>query len=357
VRAAVPVPEPSPPSSPLRAAPPPSPSPSTTSPPPAAATSDAPAPLRRPRGFLPDLLYVLSLPERALRALVGWLGRGVLLLAALLPRPVRESRFFRIAVQKQLRLLCEDVGGAVPSAARAESSSIASRAVGGALDNALVLGLHVSPVWVLLALADAVDGARGIAKEITSELEREGILPPGSRATHLDELLAQVSRVSGAVAESIDAPPLSVDELKRTVLALRDEAQRIDVQSVVSARDLEVLWGAVRESAAHEHHSLLEASAGIALSSVARIGELGSLVGRSALATARAGGQVFWRELVTSYVESAHEMQRRGFFTTLHRGLKPQTRGTRRSFDPRRVSFTEHALTLGRWCAASWRKR
>ncbi|MBL8897500.1 MAG: hypothetical protein JNM84_07730 [Planctomycetes bacterium] len=316
---------------------------------------------RRPRGVASRLLYLASLPERCVRAFLGWLGRGALLLAAFLPRPLRESRFFRVAVQKQLHLLCEDFGGAVPSASRRarppENSSMASRAVGGALDNALVLGLHVSPVWVLLALADTIDGARGIAKEIASELEREGVLPPGSRVAQLDQLLGQVAKISGVVAESMDAPPLSVDELKRTVLALRDEAQRIDVAQVVSARDLEVLWSAVRESAAHEQRSLLEASTGIALGSLARVGELGQLLGRSALATARAGGQLFWRELVASYLDSAQEIQRRGFFATLHRSLAPQTRGTRRSFDPRRVSWTELVLSGGSYRNASWRKR
>jgi hypothetical protein len=310
---------------------------------------------------VPDLLYLASWPERALRCLAGWIGRGALLLAAFLPRPLRESRFFRVAVRKQLHLLCEDLGGAVPSGSRrarpVESTSLASRAVGGALDNALVLGLHVSPVWVLLALADAIDGARGVAKEITAELEKEGVLPPGSRVTQLDELLGQVAKVSGVVAESIDAPPLSVDELKRTVLALRDEAQRIDVEKVISARDLEALWSAVRESAAHEQRSVLEASAGIALGSLARLGAFGQMLGRSALATARAGGQLFWRELVASYLDSAREIQQRGFFATLHRALAPQTRGTRRSFDPRRVSWTEIALSFGSYRRASWRKR
>ncbi|MBK9384031.1 MAG: hypothetical protein IPN34_04315 [Planctomycetes bacterium] len=316
---------------------------------------------RRPRGPIPDALYLASLPERALRSLSGWIGRGALCLANLLPRPLRESRFYRIAVRKQLHFLCEDLGGAVPDASRrakqAEGGSLTSRAVGGALDNALILGLHVSPVWVLLALADAIDGARGVAKEIARELEREGVLPEGSRVTQLEELLGQVAKVSGVVAESIDAPPLSLEELKRTVLALRDEAQRIDVEHVVSARDLEALWSAVRESAAHEQRSVLEASAGIALGSITRLGALGNLLGRSALATARAGGQLFWRELVSGYLESAREMQRRGFFATLHRSLAPQTRGTRRSFDPRRVSWTETLLSCGRYRRASWRKR
>jgi hypothetical protein len=309
---------------------------------------------------LPDLLYLLSLPERALRALAGWIGRALLLAATLLPRPVRESRFFRTAVRKQLHLLSEDLGGALPPAERraqvASGASLPRQVVGGALDNALVLGLHVSPVWVLLALADVVDGARGVARGIATELEREGVLPPGSRVGDLDALLGQVAKVSGVVADSLDAPPLSVEELRRTVLALRDEARRIDVEQVLSAADLERLWSAVRETAAPEGRSLLEASTGLALGSLARLGDFGVLLGRSALATARAGGQLFWRELVQGYLDAAEDIRRRGFFATLHRALRPQTRGTARSFDPRRPSWTELALTFGRWRRASWRK-
>ncbi len=65
---------------------------------------------RRPRGVHHLLAWLLSLPERLIRVLVSMIGGLGGVIARFLPRPIRETRFFRTAVERQLRMMTDIVG-------------------------------------------------------------------------------------------------------------------------------------------------------------------------------------------------------------------------------------------------------
>ena len=96
-----------------------------------------PTTAKRPLHLHHLLAFVLSLPERLLRwiaTLVGLIGHA---LTRLLPRPIREGKFYRLAVERQIKMLTDDVGmaGLFPGAKALDADSAKRMAVGGAVDN------------------------------------------------------------------------------------------------------------------------------------------------------------------------------------------------------------------------------
>ncbi|HYC78756.1 MAG TPA: hypothetical protein VEI02_14120, partial [Planctomycetota bacterium] len=153
---------------------------------------------RRPRSPLHLLLYVVSLPERVVRSLAGWLGAAGLAAARLVPRPLRETRFYRFVVERQLKLLCDDLGeaGRFPGAGALDAKTAMRLGIGGALDNAAILTLHWSPLWLLLAAKDVADGARALVVDVVDDLKKRGLVEPGSRLDAAEQLLAAMARLS-----------------------------------------------------------------------------------------------------------------------------------------------------------------
>lgn len=316
--------------------------------------TDAP---RRPRTILLDLAWVLSLPERALRAAAAGIAGLLTLLSGLLPRFIRRSRFYRGAVERQIRFLAEAVGGVHAAGAPLPSGTGARMAVGSVVDNLAIVTLHVSPVWLLLALSDVVAGAGHITRELLRELEKEKILPAGAGIASLDEALHAVSRASGTVAETINLPPLSVAALRRAAADVRANLAGVDVRGAVGVEDLERLLSELRAAADAEGRSILAVSGGVAGFALARARALVRGVTLGALAGARTGGRILFRELVLSYADDLAEVRRRGLARALREAAAPWAQAGVSNFDGRRVTWTEIALSFGRLGRAPWRAR
>lgn len=289
--------------------------------------------------------YLLSVPERVLRsatALAGGLVRELGDVA--IPARVRRTRLYQSLVESTLRFLIEQVGeveGAYPDAGRLAKDFALRRGVGNGIELAGILAFRASPVWVLAALADVSGAGRELIQEIAAALKDEGLLDPAAQFTTLDQLLDGLERSSGRLAETVNTPPLDVDELRRELSALRQDAGRIPLPGLPSPDLLGRTWQALKESASAEGRSVFEMSSLVALTAVTRVPAHLLWLSRCAGSAVRRTGEVLAGGLLDHYDSTLKEIRRTGYLDYCAREFRPYLRAAAAQFSPRRLSLTE----------------
>jgi hypothetical protein len=311
----------------------------------------------RPRAVHHILAYGCSLPERMIRGLVGVLGGLGLILARLLPRPVREGKFYRIAVERQLKMMTDDVGraGLFPGEDALDSRTATRMGIGGTIDNLLILGLHASPIWVLLAATDLTKEAKWFTGELAAELKEAGVMKEGSRLDSVDAVLQGLSTLSARCADTLDKPPISLEEMKSTVGAIRQDLGDVTETAVTRTADIEGLARDIRSLAKNDEKSLLEVTSAVAVGTMRTTGNLvkGTIIGAGS--TVKIVGKRLWSDVLLDYGDAVKTIHRRGFYGSLSTFLNPHARGTGRLFAYDFLTFTEMGLSLLRWRKADWR--
>ena len=278
-------------------------------------------PYRNPRK---RLWYAISLPERAVRALVGTLG-GVIheSFQVLLPRFVRSSRLYEATAKNALRIAVEAVGRVEP----AETPDVSAqeitkrKAAGNVVELGSIAAFGFSPLWLLAAASDAVHGSRVYLAAFVDELKRAGVLAEERQIGSVDDLLAALESASGRTAGLIDIPPLELAELRSTLGEFRTDASGLP-----GPKELASLYEGLRQEAARERGSLLEVSVGM---------------GMAFLLSAKS---VTNTHLAIPYREDWAPLRREGFAAYARRVGAPYARAVGGHFDPERPSWTERLL-------------
>ena len=260
-----------------------------------------------PRGVTAE--YVVSLPERAVRAAAAGVGGLVYETSELaVPSFVRESKLYQATVARLLRIVVELLGGVLGVFAK-DAMPVKELAVrklaGNAVELAGFLALGWSPVWLLAAAADVTNGTRVYLRTLVEELERSGALPEGTDVGSVEQLLGVLEQTSGRAADTIDVPPLNVPELRQSLAALRAHADELP-----TAESLGALFTDLRAVAQRERRSVLAVSSAVAAGAVQAGAQLGTVhvfeYYRSALAAIRTEGfPTFWRRVSSPYLEAA----------------------------------------------------
>lgn len=281
-------------------------------------------------------LFFASLPERCLRAVSAGIFGGVHETAQLLlPRLVRRSRLYEVTAKNLLRIAIELVGG-VEAQLADESAPTAGRvAVKKAAGNVVELGsiaaFGFSPLWLLAAASDALNGSRVYLKALEDELAKAGVLAEGTHFGSVNDLLGALEGATGTSAALIDMPPLELAELRRSVVELRQDAK-----SLPSPKELAELFEGLQRMARLEGRSLLEVSSGIGLAFLTSAKN----VGRD--------------HLVVPYREDWKPLRDEGFGGYASRVSGPYRRAIGKHFDRERPAWTERGLSrLRTW----WAKR
>jgi hypothetical protein len=272
-----------------------------------------------------SLGYVLSLPERTLRAAAAGLG-GLLYEAAqvLLPGWLRRSRLYRAMVAGTLRIAIELVGGAtgVLPADEVTAQELAKRkAAGTGIEMAGLLFVGWSPLWLFAATADLTGGTRIYLRALVSELRRDGLVPEDAEFASVKELLDTLEGTSGLVAESLDVPPLNVDDMRTSWQDLRQHATELP-----NADRLADLYAELRQVAEREGHSLRS---------------LSSLLAAGALRAGIKTGQV---HIFDYYQGALRTIAREGLAVYARRVTRPYLTVSRGHFDPATMTHTERLL-------------
>jgi hypothetical protein len=309
----------------------------------------------RPSTVIHNVLYTLSIPERVLRQLAAWLGSLLLPLVQLLPAPLRRGKFYQLVLLRQIRILTDTVGQAhmFRGEQQLEGAAAVRLGVGGVLDNAMILGLQVSPVWILLAATDVCEGARSYVNHLARELHTAGVMPEGS-LYGVDDVLKGLAQLADRASDSLDMPPINLHEMRASVAHLRADLKEVTGSSVRLA-DVNALGHRLLELKKNGHGSLLALSTAAAMGSVQTAGKI--LVGTAAGACATAaflGAQL--KETLAGYSTSLNSLQEMGLRKALHSFLLPIRRSEHRLFDRRFLTITEILLSFGKLRSATWRR-
>ncbi len=273
--------------------------------------------------------YLLSVPERILRAVAAALGGTIHETAELvLPRLVRKSRFYEATAKNLLRITVELVGGverehdALEDEHESSPKKLAVRKAGGnVVELGSILAFGFSPLWLLAGAADVTRGTRVYLDALVSELKDAGVLARDAEFASVDDLLASLEGASGTTARLIDIPPLEIEGLKRSLDDLRTDAQGLPTPPELAA----VYQGLLAE-ADREQRSLLEVSVGMGL---------------AFFNSARKVGR---QHVLDPYTEDLQPVRDEGFAAYARRVGVPYARAVARHFDPSQATLTERGL-------------
>lgn len=276
----------------------------------------------------PRLTLLLSLPERAVRAVVALTGGTIHETAELLlPRLVRRSRLYEATAKNLLRISIEVVGGVEATRPTADeyepdAKKLAVRkTAGNAVELGSIAAFGFSPLWLLAAAADVTHGTRVYLDAMVRELKTVGVLAADAHLRSVDDLLGALEGGSGTAARLIDIPPLELEALRQSLSNLRRDAAGLPTPAELAA-----LYDGLRATAVRERRSLLDVSTG---------------VGLAFFNSARHVGR---QHLLDPYGEDLRPLRDEGFGAYAARVSRPYGQAVARHFDAERKSLTERGL-------------
>jgi hypothetical protein len=272
--------------------------------------------------------FVVSLPERLVRSLVGG-AAGLVHESAqvLLPRFVRRSRLYEASAKNLLRISIELVGAVQPASPPDEPDAPAAKQLairkgaGNVVELGSIAAFGFSPLWLLAAASDLAHGSRVYLDSLTRELKAAGVVGPDAEFGSVDDLLGALEGSSGTAARLIDIPPVELQELRRSLNELSDH-----VGDLPSPEELARLYSGLRAEARREDRSLLEVSQGVGL------------------AFLLSAGKVSRDHLLVPYREDWQPIGDEGFAAYAHRVSAPYARAVQGHFDPQRETWTERGI-------------
>jgi hypothetical protein len=242
----------------------------------------------------------------------------------LLPGWLRCSRLYRSIVAGTLRIAIELVGGAAgvlpPDEVTAQELAV-RKAAGTGIELAGLMAIGWSPLRLFAATADLTGGMRTYLRAQVSELRRDGLLPEDADFASVEELLDTLEGTSGRVAESLDVPPLNVDDMRTSWQDLRQQATELP-----DADRLAGLYAELQQVADQERRSLRSVS---------------SLLAAGAL---RAGVQTSQVHIFDYYQDALRIIASEGLPVYAGRVTRPYLVVTRGHFDAKATTHTERLL-------------
>lgn len=292
--------------------------------------------------------YLLSLPERLLRSTSALAGGLVKQLGdAALPASVRRTRLYRSMVEAVLRFLVEQVGeveGMFPSESKLAEDFLMRRTAGNGLELIGILTFRASPVWVLAALADVSGAGRTLISEVAASLREEGLIAPDSQPGTVNQILDALEESAGRAAETINTPPLNVDELRKEWSAIQKSLQGLAPERLPAVSRLEGYWRQLQRTARDERRSVFEIGALVALDTLTRLPDGFVWAGRSAGVAARRTGEVFVERILEHYSDTLEAIRHEGLARWWMVQFRPYLAGAARQFSPRKSSWTQRFL-------------
>ena len=321
-------------------------SPVTTVPveaPPAAGPAELPPVVER--SLFDSLKYGVSLPERFVRSAAGLTaGTAKELAEFLVPRSFQDSKTYEVVIRNSLNFVVANIGGVdlppVPGAGAQAENFLARKAVGNFMDFAGLATLHTSPLWVLAVVSDLAYGTKSYMQELAHELQAQGLIDDVSTIHKIDDLLDAVQRASGTAASSLDQPPLSVDELKKSLDETRLALMEADPRMLFPEAEIARFWGDMKSLATKEDVSLLGVSGVVAMQTLATV----KAVSQGTMTSVVVAGQIVNRAVFSHYVDALTRINQHGVFETLSSTYEPYVDAVWKNFRGDKRTWTESLL-------------
>ena len=292
--------------------------------------------------------FALSIPERVVRslaALSGGLLREIGVIAV--PASLRRTTLYRLIVEVTLRFLIAQVGqveGVYPTEKQIAGNFLLRRGASHGMELIGLLTIHVSPIWVLAALADATGAGRALIQQIAGALKEEGLLSADAHFETMDQLLDGLEKMSGHLAETINLPPVEPAELRREWTRFRDELPTVPQASLPSAEQLQDVWNKLVNVSRNQKRSVFTVCSVMAVSAITSLPSRVVWLSRAAHVAVRRTGEVIGEELLMHYAGAADQMTRGGFGDYWQQAFRPYLRAAAEQFAPGRESASERFL-------------
>ena len=297
------------------------------------------------RVALPSKEYLLTVPERVVRSVVGMsagLAREVGEVA--IPDGIRRSQLYQNVVDGTLRFLIEQVGeveGVYAADTAQPDDFLVRRSAGNAVEALGVVAFRASPVWVLAALSDLAGMGRQLIPELTTALKSEGLLDKDAEYVSVDQMLDGLEKTSSRLASSINTPPLDVAGLRREWTALREEVKGLTPDNLPSRDSIRQLWTDLTAEAARQERSVFETSSIMAVSAVRAVPEGVKWLSASTVVGVKRTGQVVGTALLDHYRDTLGEIRDVGYLPFARRQFTPYIRAAADQFSPSRITLTQ----------------
>lgn len=186
---------------------------------------------------------------------------------------------------------------------------------------------------MLAAAADITGGTKVYLRTLTAELKRSGLRADDRGVTSFEELLTRVERTSSALADTIDLPPMNIQDVRASWESFKKNASALP-----SPEHQAAIYSDLQQASKREGASLLEVSS------------LGAL---SAL---RAGFQLGNTHIFRYYQEALGAILEEGLPAHAQRIAAPYITTAGRHLNPSVSTYTERLLLrLERW--KDWLRR
>ena len=291
--------------------------------------------------------FVLSLPERLVRS-VSVLTGGFLREAGviLLPSRIRRTALYRVMVEVTLRFLIEELGrvkGVYPKNAELEDFLVKRTASHG-IELLGLLTLHVSPIWVLAALADATGAGHALIEQIAESLKQEGLLEREAHFETLDQVLNGLEKTSAHLADTLNMPPVTLAGLRREWQKLKDALPSVPAASLPNLVTLETLWTKLLAASAAEHQSVFALCSTLAVGTLAKLPASVFWLSKAAQTAAKRTGQLLGESLLDHYILALNEIASEGFLAYWRKQFRPYLTAAAVQFAPANETSTERLL-------------
>jgi hypothetical protein len=294
-------------------------------------------------------LYVLSVPERAVRSLSGLVG-GLLREASLLalPAKVREAALYRATAGVGLRFLIEQVGdvcGIYPQQDPMARKFVYRYAAGTSMELVSIATINLSPVWILAALGDVTRVGKVIFSQIGEALIAQGLLEPDAQFDTMTQLLDGLERTSTHLALTVNMPPLNVPALRKEWEQFRENVATLPAARLPKPADIERAWINLRSTSRDLNRSVFSVSAAMGLSALTSVPSQLQWLSRSAGVAAKTTGIVVGRAFLEHYAAASKELRKAGFAKYCATYSRPYLVAAIRNFLPQNETWTERMLS------------
>jgi hypothetical protein len=293
-------------------------------------------------------VYLLSLPERVIRSALGF-SAGLLreIGEVAVPRTVRRGQLYKSLVDTTLRYVIEEVGGVkgiYPAEVNQTRDFIARRGAGHVIELLGLAAFHLSPVWVLAALADLSGLGRRLLPEITQALKQQGLLDKDAQFDNVDQMLDGLENTSARLAQTLNLPPLDVARLRKEWSDIRLQARKLKPAELPTAQDIASGWEELKQEAARQGRSIFATSSVMALSAVRTLPNRARRFSSSTRVGAARTGKVFYTTVLEDYSQALRELREVGYGTYARRQLSPYLRACVEQFSRQQRSTTERVI-------------
>lgn len=293
-------------------------------------------------------LYLISLPERALRSITAATTGVVHLVTRLtLPKIVKESDTYRVTVGMLLQFLTEKVAQVEQESGEYDVGKdyLAKKTAGMFVEGIGLLSFHFSPMWLLVILSDVTGGSKEYLQRLIRELKQQGIIEQEEQYGNVFDLLESINSSAKISAGAIDMPPLSGKELR----ALKDQlSESINGNVERTARvmkDLEEVWKKMNQTGKSLNLSVTKLNGAMTLDLIQRSFDSVKKGIGATKATGKITLEFIDEYIVSSYVESLQEVNQKGKMQYMKEHMQPFMKQFRKHYDVEQRTLTEKLIT------------